>query len=724
MKGDWNWKKFLALFMAVTMVMASGVFVTTQSFKATDDEYYEADESEDMESVDADEEDYEEEEVEIGEEDFEDEEDLDEEDADEETADAEDGGESEDLEETEEAENAEELQTADVKSVKVRFDLNGGEGNETPDEQDAEVSGEGGLDIDLPDLEDYTDGNGATHIFLGWSTDASATEPEDNISADGDEVELYAIWELAEAEQPETAEQTDEQKAAEEAAKAAEAEKAAQEAAAAEEAAQAENAEVTADAEEEQTEEAEAETAEDAAEEQTEEAAENAEALEGEQQLTEEELAAQQLEQLFATYVAGDAFGTSGDVSVSASWDTGVFPKGTTMEVEEISSEEALEMLGDAAGDATGAVAVDITFIGPDGTEVQPYNNAPVNISLSFGTPVFGEDQTLYHVDESGSVNAVGSADVSETGVDFEADGFSPFIMPIKSGDTHSYANREEPLSYEAYQDITLVENWTQTVDGKEVTVGGEWEIDEPGKEILNFFEGEDTHPAGGTDPETEPVSVRLQTTGKAGDAVVTFKYTVGGNDYVDTFKIHIKGYTIHFDANGANGQIPDQTVTMTAGGYALVQMPGQGELSKSGYNFKGWGRVSDLLAKDRRYGWAYFTGDKVSKESLYPADDGNEATTSDTYRINANDNQEEYTFYAQWAAQSGGKDKIGFFLRNSNVVQTEPADYPTSEYTNVFGKKMATYRLMMYQSISVNCLSRQMQHRQMHGLVRMQKRY
>ena len=90
MKGDWNAKKFLALFMAVAMVMASGIFVTTQSFKATDDEYYEADESEDMESVDADEEDYEEEEVEIDEEDSEDEEDFDEEEADEETADAED----------------------------------------------------------------------------------------------------------------------------------------------------------------------------------------------------------------------------------------------------------------------------------------------------------------------------------------------------------------------------------------------------------------------------------------------------------------------------------------------------------------------------------------------------------------------------------------------------------------------------------------------------------
>ena len=219
MKGDMNWKKFLALFMAVAMVMASGIFVTTQSFKATDDEYYEADESEDMESVDADEEDYEEEEVEIDEEDSEDEEDFDEEEADEETADAEDE-ESEEVEEAEEAENAEELQTAEVKSVKVTFDLNGGEGNETPEEVDAEASEDGELNIDLPDLADYTDGNGATHIFEGWSTDAGATEGDDSISADGESVELYAIWSVelpeAEAQPAEEAQPEEKEQAAEE----------------------------------------------------------------------------------------------------------------------------------------------------------------------------------------------------------------------------------------------------------------------------------------------------------------------------------------------------------------------------------------------------------------------------------------------------------------------------------------------------------------------------
>ena len=43
--------KFLALFMAVAMVMVSGIFVTTQSFKATDDESYEEETTEEIEDV-------------------------------------------------------------------------------------------------------------------------------------------------------------------------------------------------------------------------------------------------------------------------------------------------------------------------------------------------------------------------------------------------------------------------------------------------------------------------------------------------------------------------------------------------------------------------------------------------------------------------------------------------------------------------------------------------
>ena len=42
MKDDLNWKKFAALFMAIAMVFGSGIFVTTQSFKAGEDSDYDS----------------------------------------------------------------------------------------------------------------------------------------------------------------------------------------------------------------------------------------------------------------------------------------------------------------------------------------------------------------------------------------------------------------------------------------------------------------------------------------------------------------------------------------------------------------------------------------------------------------------------------------------------------------------------------------------------------
>ena len=724
--------------MAVAMVMASGIFVTTQSFKANEESIY-GDEngggSEDTDAGESNEDETTEGEATEGDslEEASGEEPRDDEAGDEASeevsgveADTEEGvsaGETETgTEASEESESdAAEATAGDIvvqpetKAVKVVFEINGGEG-ETPDEMEAEVSEEGDIRTELPELADYTDGNGASHTFVGWSTEQDASEPQDDItvSPDDTEVSLYAVWKLAEPETEaakkaqeeqiaaEAAKNTEEQAAAEavkntEEQAAAEAAKAAEEQAAAEAAKAAE--EQTAAA----TKAAEEQVAVDAKDSETVDTKEKKDEVKDRkgsgdaaaendgiaQQLTPEELAAQQQADPLATYVPGQAFGTSGDVSVSASWGEGVFPEGTSMQVEQVSTKEALDMVKDAAKDATNAVAVNITFIGPDGSEIQPHDNAPVDISFSFGTPMSGEGQTLYHVDDSGSVDEMGSVDASATSVDFEATSFSTYVLVIKDNNSHNYENRTENFTFEGYQDITLGENWTETVGGKEVTIGGEWKINDAGKEILEFFEGEDTQPKGGTDPQSEPITIRLKTTGKAGDAVVTYDYEVGGKKYKDTFNIHIKGYTIHFNSNGASGKIEDQTVTMTAGGYALVQLPGQGEMSLDGYNFKGWGLVSDLLAKNRRYGWAYFTGvDGVSRQALYLADDGNEATNADTYRINASENKEEYTFYAQWAKQSSGneKDKISFPIRKSNVIMTEPANYNAKDYHHVTG--------------------------------------
>ncbi|MBQ9631870.1 MAG: InlB B-repeat-containing protein, partial [Lachnospiraceae bacterium] len=244
MKEGWNWKKFMALFMAVAMVMASGIFVTTQSFKAGEDEEYESDVDEEYDEVeDFEEEDYEEEEVELDdEEDFDEEsedeesvdedmdldeesedvesedveDELDEEGSDEESLSDEDMSEEEAEEESEEepseeisveetveeeGEGAQEEAGEITGSVKITFNLNGVQG-EAPNEMTASRFADGDLDdVELPELDDWTDSEGKVYSFKGWSAEEDATEPDEELGTeDGEEeLELFAVWEVSDA---------------------------------------------------------------------------------------------------------------------------------------------------------------------------------------------------------------------------------------------------------------------------------------------------------------------------------------------------------------------------------------------------------------------------------------------------------------------------------------------------------------------------------------------
>ncbi len=178
---NFGWKHFLALFMAIVMVMASGVFVTTQSFKATEDGSYEEDLSE--ESIDAEE----------GSEDAD-------------SGEASDEGGEETGESSEEDESVEE-----AASVNVIFDLNGGEGDE-PDAYAADVVDDGGVAVgELPQLSDYVDGDGYSHVFVGWSTREDASGPDDSFyyadSDENNELKLYAVWNVEEPAAEEVAEE-------------------------------------------------------------------------------------------------------------------------------------------------------------------------------------------------------------------------------------------------------------------------------------------------------------------------------------------------------------------------------------------------------------------------------------------------------------------------------------------------------------------------------------
>mgnify|MGYP002868434824 CR=1 FL=1 len=75
-----------------------------------------------------------------------------------------------------------------------------------------------------------------------------------------------------------------------------------------------------------------------------------------------------------------------------------------------------------------------------------------------------------------------------------------------------------------------------------------------------------------------EAPSVGIKTSGKAGDATVTFTYKIttseGEDEYTDTYNIHVKGYVFHFNANGATGTVEDISATIGVSGSANITLP------------------------------------------------------------------------------------------------------------------------------------------------------
>lgn len=668
MKGSWDKKKFLALFMAVAMVLASGIFVTTQSFKATDDDGYEQELAEQEVGDDADESDA----------DFDDE-DSDSEDFDEDEADEEidifDEEDAEDLDESEEADEEIEGETeaAETHAVKVKFDINGGEGT-APDDISVEAAEDGDIDADLPELDDYTDGNGAAHIFVGWSTQADATAEDDAIAADGEEVQLYAVWETeaadAQAEeaepqdvatadaQPEEAEQPEEAPADEQVAETP-AEEQAVEAPAEEN--NHETAE-TVDTEETEEEAVEEETAEETAEETLEEAAEeNAEATENADQLTAEQLAQMPAESFEETTESG--------VTVYASYDAGVFPEGVTMKVSDVSKEEALDAVGDAVENATEAVGVDITFYDKDGNEIQPYNGGTVNVSLQLATPLFGETQTLVHVDSDGGASVISEADGSANSVSFEADRFSIYVL-TGSGSSTDAEDREFDYKVAAKSETALYDDAHSGEGDDAVYYGGEWKIEE-GADLISFADGEDTKPSEKKGAENYQ-TIKVVAGESAGSAVVTYTYKAGNESYTDKFNITIAGYKISFDLNGGTGTVPKDVLLAASDSDVYVQMPSGEGITREGYQFMGW------TDDPERFATGIGSHDKWNNQtySYYQPDDGNPATTDDMMNISKESGKSEYTIYAVWSKTGEVAGTITVAIRNDGTLMTEPVTY------------------------------------------------
>ena len=121
-------------------------------------------------------------------------------------------------------------------------------------------------------------------------------------------------------------------------------------------------------------------------------------------------------------------------IKVKAKAAKGVFPNKTTMTVTDISKTDAIKTAQQGIGSAEkviDAVAVDITFKDAEGREIEPADskNVKVQISLPQSKKLEGEQHKLLHKIDSGKVEAVENAEMTETEASFTAESFSMYIM-------------------------------------------------------------------------------------------------------------------------------------------------------------------------------------------------------------------------------------------------------------------------------------------------------
>lgn len=121
-------------------------------------------------------------------------------------------------------------------------------------------------------------------------------------------------------------------------------------------------------------------------------------------------------------------------IRVEAHADWGAFPFDTVMSVFDISRDEAIQTAADRLGKDTenvDAVAVDITFTAPDGSELEPAEDSQVSVSIALPDEqaLSGGEFSLLHVTDDGDVHEVEDADVSADGAEFITDSFSIYVV-------------------------------------------------------------------------------------------------------------------------------------------------------------------------------------------------------------------------------------------------------------------------------------------------------
>ena len=121
-------------------------------------------------------------------------------------------------------------------------------------------------------------------------------------------------------------------------------------------------------------------------------------------------------------------------IKVFASAEQGIFPDGTEMLASDVSDDAILEKAAGALGtgaDDIEAAAVDISFMSPDGIELEPADSSAVHVEIILPEEqkLSGEEFSLLHFDDSGGAEIVKNAEVSDSSAVFEAESFSIYVV-------------------------------------------------------------------------------------------------------------------------------------------------------------------------------------------------------------------------------------------------------------------------------------------------------
>lgn len=126
-------------------------------------------------------------------------------------------------------------------------------------------------------------------------------------------------------------------------------------------------------------------------------------------------------------------------ITVAVSADQNAFPENAFMTVCDVPDSDTFIDAG-----RQDAVAVDISFTDADGTELEPAEDSEIHVQISLPdtlTLPCGE-YALLHVTDSGDVEPVADAAVTETGAEFEAESFSIYVLV--SG---SYIDKDQAIT-------------------------------------------------------------------------------------------------------------------------------------------------------------------------------------------------------------------------------------------------------------------------------------